>query len=358
MKIKTRQVALAAATTLTSAGIAVPPALAAPSKVSGGRTTLTLTAKNKKQLKRHHVKLVARKPGSAKGRSYRLPVKSGSYDFGTNKGTVSQGGSLRIKRGRRAVTISGIKVTLGKRSKVVAKVGGRKLTLATLSRRTQKVSSSAANRSVGNIRFRLSARAAKRINSKLHNRAFSARRALGSLGLRVHKPSSTGSSTPGAGDAAPAAAKIGFAPGVAQALSDAGVAPSALPGSEQLPDGTISSPVTAANIDPQTGTGTIDMAGGVSFGSGPNAVTVDHAQIVIAADQAGLYASVNGVRVKLADLDKAGINEALQSGAKQLTDLLVSLSPEGADALNQAGGVSVFVPGTPFGDISVTLPSS
>ncbi len=357
MNIRTRQVALAAAASLASAGIVAPQAIAAPSKVSGGRTTLTLTAKSKKALKRHHIKIAARKPGSAKGRNYLLPVKSGSFDFDTNRGSVSQGGSLRLKHGRRAVTVSGLKVTLGKKSSnVVAKVGGRKVTLASLSRRTQKVKSSSANRSVGNLRFRLSAKAAKRINAKLHVRGYSVRAAVGSVSVRVHNPAGAGPGS-SAGNSG-SVAKIGFAPEVSQALAEAGLSPAALPGGMQLPDGSISLPVTGANIDPATGSGTVDLAGGLTLGTGGNMVTVDHPQLVFGGAGQGLYAAVNGVRVRLADLDKAGLSEALKSGTKQLSDLLVSLSPEGAAALNSAGGVSLFLPGSPFGDLSVTLPSS
>lgn len=364
MNIRTRQVALAAATSLVAAGIAVPQAIAAPSKVNGGRTTLTLTAKSKKLLKRHHVKLAASKPGSAKGRSYLLPVKTGSFDFGTNRGTVTQGGSLRFKHGRRTVKITGLKVTLGKKSKVVGKVAGRKVTVATLANSKRKVKSSAANRSVTNLRMRITAKAAKRINSKLHVRGFSVRKAGGTLSVRVHNPAATPpiatptTPTPVAGNTT-SAAKIGFAPGVSQSLSDAGLSPSALPGATQLPDGTIALPVTAADIDPATGAGTVDLAGGLQFGSGSNAVMVDNPQIVFGGvDQGSLFASVNGVRVKLADLDKAGLTDALKNGTKQISDLLVTLSPEGAAALNQAGGVSLFVPGSPLGDLSLTLPSS
>jgi hypothetical protein len=356
MDFRTRQVALAAAVSLAGAGaIFVPQAIAAPTKVKAGRATLTITAKSKKALKRNHIKLTAGKPGSAKGRSYRLPVKGGSYDFRTNRGTVTQGGSLRLKRGRRSVTISAIKITLGKTSKVVAKVGGKRITLAVLSRQKQRVKSSGANRSVANIRVRVSAKAAKRLNAKLGRRAFTGRAQLASMTVLVRKPG-----TGAAGTQSPPAssAKLSMAPGVSQALDENGLAPSALPGSERLPDGSIDLPVTSAQIDPQTGSETVDLAGGLTLGSGSNAVTLDHPQIVLGGSEQGFYANVNGVRVKLAELDKSGLSEAVQSGAKQFSDLLATLTPEGAATLNQLGGVSLFVPGTPFGDLGVTLPSS
>jgi hypothetical protein len=299
------------------------------------------------------------KPGKTKGRAYTLPVKTGKYDFGTNKGTVTQGGALRFKKGKTVVKITGLKVTLGKKSKVVAKVAGRKMTLAKLSRNKQKVKSSGTTRSVTRIKFQINKAAAKRINKKLPGRAFNGRGSLGKLALRVKNPKGgTTATTPAPVAETPAAAKIGFAPGVAGGLAENGLTPSALPGADLLPDGTISLPVAGVNIDPQTGTGTIDLGGGITLGSGENAITIGEPQIVVGADGSGLYANVNGIRVKLAGLEDSGLAEALQSGAKQLSDLLIQLSPEGAAALNQAGGVALFVPGTPFGDISLTLPSS
>jgi hypothetical protein len=358
MNVRTRRVALVAATSLVSAGMLVPQANAAPTKVKGGQTTLTLTAKAKKALKKRHIKLVATKPGKAKGSSYTLPLKNGKYDFKTNRGTVNQGGSLRFKKGKKVVKITGLKITLGKKSKVVGKVGGRKMTLATLARNKQKVKSSASKRSVTRIQFKITKAAAKRINKKLRGRAFSGGQ-FGTLSLRLNMPKNSGAGTsPVAPTDTTSAAKIGFAPGVSGALAENGLTPSALAGAAMLPDGAISLPVMGANIDPKTGTGTIDLTGGITLGSGENAVNIDHPQIVVNGDQTGLYAQVNGLRVKLAGLENSGLNEALQSGAKQVSDLLVQLSPEGAAALNQAGGVSLFVPGTPFGDLSLTLPSS
>jgi hypothetical protein len=349
-----------AATSLVSAGMLVPQANAAPTKVKGGKTTLTLTAKSKRALKKHHVKLQARKPGKATGRAYRLPVKNGKYNFKNNRGTLNVRGSLRFKKGKRVAKVSGLKVTLNKKGKVVAKVAGRRITIAKLVRNKQKTKSSGANRSVTKIKFRITKTFAKRINKKVKTRALGTKGQLGNLSIQVKRPKA--GATPGTGPVGPtdttSAAKIGFAPGVSQALAENGLTPSALPGADLLPDGVISLPVSAVNIDPQTGTGTIDLTGGITLGSGENAITIDKPQIVVNGDETGLYGNVNGIRVKLAGLEDSGLAEALQSGAKQLSDLLIQLSPEAADALNQAGGVSLFVPGTPFGDLSIQLPSS
>jgi hypothetical protein len=366
MEIRTVHVALAAAVSLASGSMLTSQALAAPSKVKSGRTTLTLTNAGKKALKKHHIKLAVRKPGTVNGRSYRLPVKSGKYDFRSNKGSLTQRGSLQLRRGRRVVVVRTVKVTLSKKSKVVAKVNGRKITLAALKRTKQRVTSSGSQRKVERIQLRLTKAAAKRVNRKLGVHSFKKKSVFAKLSVRLKRPGAGGGNGNGVGgpgtSAAPddttSAAKIGLAPAVAGALAENGLDPSALPGADLLPDGTLSLPVAGVNIDPQTGTGTIDLSGGIQLGEDDNAITITDPQIVVNADTSGLYANVNGARVKLLDLDSSGLAEALQGGAKQLSDLLVSLSPEGADALNQAGGISLFVPGTPFGDISLTIPGS
>lgn len=358
MRFTTRPAVLAAFSVVATGATIAPNAIAAPSKVKSGRATLTLTAKSKKALKRHHIKLIAGKPGSAKGRSYRLPSKGGSYDFRTDRGTITQRGSLRLKRGRRSVRITAIKIALGKKSKIVATVGGKRLTLAVLSRKTQRVKSSGTSRSVGNIRVRFSAEAAKRLNARLGRRAFTGRKRIASLTVLVRRAATAKGGANGTKQPPTSSAKLALAPGVSKSLADNGLTPSALPESQRLPDGSVNLPVTAVSADPQTGSGTVDLAGGLTLGSGSNAVTLDHPQLVVGGSDQGFYANVNGARVKLADLEKSGLSEALQTGTKQFFDLVAVLTPEGAEMLNQAGGLSLFVPGTPLGDLSVTLPPS
>ncbi len=67
MNVKTRHVALAAATSLVSAGILARRPNAAPTKVNGGQTTLTLTAKGEEAAQKRHIKLVATQARQGQG---------------------------------------------------------------------------------------------------------------------------------------------------------------------------------------------------------------------------------------------------------------------------------------------------
>jgi hypothetical protein len=358
-----RRCALAFTAALGSAALLAPQVQAAPTKVKSGRTVLTISTKGNKALKRRHIEIRAAGRTRARKRAYRSPVRSGRFNFETNRGTLNQAGGLRLRRGRRKLAIRAVKVRLGRKSRVVARIGRRKVAFAVLSRRAQKVHQSGNRRTVSRIRVRPSKRAAKLIRRKLGGKRLSPRRTIASLRVTVRRPSgSTGAppaGTPGAGDSATTgSAKISFAPGLAELLGQAGLDLSALPGADQLPDGTIDLPVAAVNIDPQTGEGTIDLDGGLSLGNGDNAVKIEDPQVVLSATEAGLYAWVAGVRIKVAALEDAGLGELLRDGATQIEGTVLTLAPQAAELFSQLGGVSLFVPGTPFGDLSLTLPSS
>jgi hypothetical protein len=329
------------------------PAAHAKAPVKSGTTTVKLSPKASKKMKQDNVKLLAAKPAKRAARSYRLPVRPGSFDYGKQRGTVAQKGRLRFTHGRRKVVLERIKVTLGKRSKATAKIGGRTVKLAVLSKRGSKVRNSSASSTVSKLKVRLSKRAAKLLDRRLRTKAFSARAKFATTSVKLNRTANAGA--PGLGATPRSQAKIGLPPALISALSAAGLDLSALPGSELLPDGSLVLPIVSNTIDPQTGTGTIQFSGGLQLGSGADAVTIENPSIEVGANQQDLFASVNGVRVKLAQLEGTGLPEALQGGLAQVSGAL-TLTPEGAALLNQLGGVSLFLPGTPFGDLDVTMP--
>ncbi|MEA2449217.1 MAG: hypothetical protein QOG63_1149, partial [Thermoleophilaceae bacterium] len=243
----------------------------------------------------------------------------------------------------------------GKRSRLVAKVGSRKVTLAVLSLRKQQVHKSGGKRTVSHIRVRLSKRAATLVGRKLGGRALSARRAFASLKVQLKAPAGS-NGVPAGSNAKTGSAALRLAPAFSDALAVAGLDLSTLPGTDLAPDGSLNMSVLSSTIDPQTGQGTVALKGGFQLGSGANAVTITDPEIVIDAGGQDVYGQVNGVRTRIAGLDQTGLAEMLKGGATQLHNLLLTLSPEAAQALNQAGGATLFVPGTALGDISVSLP--
>jgi hypothetical protein len=67
---------------------AKPSATVAVHVQKGDRAMFTLSPRTRRKLARHHVQLLARKPGTRNRTRYSLPARSGRWDFSTARGTV------------------------------------------------------------------------------------------------------------------------------------------------------------------------------------------------------------------------------------------------------------------------------
>lgn len=104
---------------------------ATPNPISSGSTTITLKSSVVKSLKKAGVKITAVKPAKIKGSKATLPVTGGEVEATTGKGTITHGGGLKIKAGKKSTTIKSIAIN-SKNKSVSAKVGGKNVKLATL----------------------------------------------------------------------------------------------------------------------------------------------------------------------------------------------------------------------------------
>ena len=66
-----------------------------------------------------------------------------------------------------------------------------------------------------------------------------------------------------------------------------------------------------------------------------------------------LTATAGGAQVPILDVDLSGLQRSDPEGAIVLTGITVSLSADGAAALNDTFGVSLFTEGLSIGDVTV-----
>jgi hypothetical protein len=111
--------AVAAASLLVFAGTA----MAGADPIKGGDTTLNLK-----------VKISKASGGATKtgAKSAELPISGGSLDPVAGTGEVRNGGSLKLKNGKKKVSVSEITTTFGPSGSIRAKVKGKTVTLAKL----------------------------------------------------------------------------------------------------------------------------------------------------------------------------------------------------------------------------------
>jgi hypothetical protein len=111
--------------------VIAPLASAASSPISSGTTTLTLNKALLKKAKKAGIKITAVKPTKVKGSKGTFPVSGGEIAVTTGAGTITHSGGLKIKWGKRSVTLKSLSVnTTGK--SLSAKVGGKTVKIATL----------------------------------------------------------------------------------------------------------------------------------------------------------------------------------------------------------------------------------
>jgi hypothetical protein len=145
--------------------VIVPIASAAtPNPISSGTTTLTIKSNVVKSLKKAGITITAVKPAKLKGSKATFTVIGGEVEATTGSGTVTHSGGLKIKWGKKSVTLKSFSVNTKSKS-LSAKMGSKTIKLATLS----GVSSTRLGfgNSIVAKQVKLTAAGAKALNSKL-----------------------------------------------------------------------------------------------------------------------------------------------------------------------------------------------
>lgn len=108
-----------------------PLASAASDPVKSGTTTLTINSGLSKSAKKAGIKITAVKPAKLKGAKATFAITGGTIDPATGAGSLTHSGGLKIKWGKKSVTLKSFTVNTAKKS-LSAKVGGKTVKVASL----------------------------------------------------------------------------------------------------------------------------------------------------------------------------------------------------------------------------------
>ena len=109
-----------------------PFASATPDPVASGSTTLTLQKQYAQYLGTFGVKITGANKAKVKGAKITLPVTGGSFDPTTGAGTLTHGGTLKFKAGKKSAQVKALEVNTTTKS-LTGKVAGKKMKVAKLS---------------------------------------------------------------------------------------------------------------------------------------------------------------------------------------------------------------------------------
>jgi hypothetical protein len=327
---------------LAAAALLAPAAHAAG--VAGGTTTITLDKKASGALKRAHVKLRARKPAKLHGRKLTLPVSGGTFNIATGSGSVVHKGSLRISSGTRRVTLSSFTVA---NSKVSAKVGKKRLTVAKVSGGKTSVAPGGVAATLRGARLKLSAAGAKALDKALKTTAFQGGMRFGTVTASVDRKLTITSGT----------TTLAPDPNTSKTLAANGVVLGVVPPSQMTASG-ITFPVTGGALDAKTRAGTIRHSGGLSLTKGSTSAQLTAPAVVLGKTStfSVIAGSLGRQTVANVDLSKATITPSLTAtgGSITVTGAAVNLTATAAGVLGAQFGVQL-PPNAPLGTVSATL---
>jgi hypothetical protein len=141
-----------------------PLASAASDPVASGSTTLTINSGLFNKLKKSGVKIAKVSPAKLKGKKATFTVTSGTIDPTTGIGTVTLGGGLKFKAGKKSATVKSLSLDTSKKA-LKGNVAGKKMKVAAIKSFTATRNGFGVNLTLKTLK--LTGSAAKQLNKKL-----------------------------------------------------------------------------------------------------------------------------------------------------------------------------------------------
>lgn len=351
---------------------------------TGEKSRLAVSSATMKTLKRNHVTVTtsgaARKAGSA----FALPYTLSRWDFGERDGDVAhfaKNTGIKFKRGKRSVAVVHPRLVMDTpgRGYVTALIANERIKVFTVTATGAKTTDSATLQTIDGLRLKLTQAGANYVNRGLKKKALRRFSQFGTLDLRLLKPAAAtpgagagggagdgrggGSDTPGTGDTPGGALRV--SPSLLGMLPPGTLAPllpsfsQDLDGDGQPDAGLAALPLKDVDFDADSRTGSIKLGGGLVL-TLPNAsqVALVDPEIVIGATPAesGLYATIDGVRVKIGDIDTSKLALNVADGTVTIDDLDVTVGGALTPLLSPLLGAGVLPAGMPLLSLDLSFP--
>jgi hypothetical protein len=316
---------------------------------TGETSSLTVASSQTKTLKQHKLKLSATGAAKKSGNTLTMPYSLSRWDFGTREGDVAfytNKTGFKLKRGKRTATAVSPRLVLDtpKSGYVSMLIANERIKFFTVSG-TRATAADAGNvQQTKGYRLKLTKAGANYVNRALKKQALKRYSQFGTLDVRIVKPASSASpqpgtpGTPGApggggmpGQGTTPGGAVTVNPGLLDRIPGGGSLSSLLPAGGLDLDGDGKNDVTvlpleAVDVDLATETGTIKLGGGLVLdlpGVGTQ-VALSSPEIVLGTN-AGLYAHVNGTRVKVGDIDTDQLDLDVVDGTVTIKGLDVTV---------------------------------
>jgi hypothetical protein len=332
---------------------------------TGEKSRLHVNKATVKRLKRTHTKITAIRPAKKSRNTLVIPYNLARWDFASHEGDVAHyakhvGWRFAYKHRRIAMTHPRLVMNSPRAGEIEALISNVRIKVFTVSAKKAKVADTATSQKETGLRLKLTKAGADYVNRALHHRSLKRFSQFGTLDVHLRRPAGAAGTTAGATATAergllstlPGGSTI--APGGEPAASvDAN-------GDGQPEAGVVSLPLSGGSFNSTTRTGDAKLAGGLTLSvpSLGTSATLMNPEVVIGAtpDASGLYANVNGVRVKVGELDTDDLNLDVANGTVSIHGLHATVSGAAAPLLRQLLGTPLIQSGTPLVSLDLSLP--
>jgi hypothetical protein len=336
---------VAAAALATAATLALAPgAFAKPEQVSGGTTSLKISANVGEFLADTGTKVKAIDPAKEKKKGYGFPIASGELDDKKVKGSLKHDGGLELRGDGGKFELTRLQAKFGKSSKLKAKLDGKNTALFALDTENAKAKESDGTIKVTGVKVLLSAKGVRLIEDVTEMQLEDREVVFGKLKVAAD---TGGEEIALSGGDANLALDRAFTSG---GVSASAIAPATLAGGE------VGFPVAGGKVNADGGSGSVRLDGGLRLTRGGTNLDLTKPRIDLADGE--ITAAVSGDRVALASFNPAGATVRVQGDEVRITGVDAALTSDGARAINQALGGNAFAEGDSFGTFEVQATSN
>lgn len=353
---------------------------------TGESAQLTLLSSVRQGLKGKHVSVSRTGSAKAAGTGFALPYTLSRWDFSAHEGDVAYfakntGIRFRLAGGRSIALVHPRVVVDGSHGYITGLISNVRVKTFTFTM-NGKISDTALLQTISGLRLKLTKASADFLNAGLRHKVLRPYTQFATLTLRLRKPAAAATSPGGASGTTTTVTPLTQAPGQGGTPGATLSLPrnllAALPVGSQLtalapatavdtdgdsqPDsGVYGLGLTSSTLDAAARTGAIKLNGGLAVRAGGQDVAVlDDPEIVLGTTGAtsGLFATVNGARLKVGDIDPSTLDLNVANGTATIKGLDVRASLAGAALLDQLLSTTAIVPGGELLTLDLAVPQT
>lgn len=323
-----------------------------PSVIGGGTTTITFSPAGKRNLRQAGIRVRALPTASTLSTGQlKLPVSRGLMRPRDLTAKVDHlGGGIEFRRGSRILTMTELRITIGKRTiRGSAVLEGKRTSLFRVLLKGARIRATKRSLLVERVQMRV-AYALLQATRKYLRTSKLQRGSLGTIKLEATVAPST-------------RAQLDFASGTTTlTLSEAVAAGLAQQKVTVTPEGpatlagprAYAFPIVHGAIDKRTFLGFFQHSGGLTFAAGSTSFTLRNLQIVLDGKQPHVSAQVATDRFAVFNLNLRRIKGSVDGNPVRMTNAIASLTSNAAAALNKVLGTTTITKGTQIGTIDIT----